>query len=47
MEEVWSAGYDAYINGQQLEDNPYIGDDEAEELWRDGWCAASEEYPND
>lgn len=33
----------AFRNQQTLEQNPYIGNDEALQDWRDGWLEAQEE----
>lgn len=38
---AWEAGYQAYFDGSNREDNPYFADDSQEETdWDEGWYAA-------
>jgi hypothetical protein len=36
-------GYDGYLDGLKLDDNPYSSDEAEWEEWREGWYAAGED----
>ncbi len=41
--EVWQRGYNAYMNEEDLESNPYQKDGNFYNDWEAGWCAAMNE----
>jgi len=44
---AYTEGYDAYLDGAQLEDNPFPLKHESRSKWRDGWLDAQEDQMED
>lgn len=41
--DIWIKGYDAYDEGKELSDNPYIYGTDGATAWQYGWFAGQED----